>query len=234
MDLKTVINSPGMWFASSIIIIVILLQSLIYLREAFKAADKLNMPRETCYAGMRSAMITALGPALAPVIVLLALIAVVGAPTAWMRLNDIGAARTELAMLTLAAKVIGVDPQSAAFNLKAYTYSLWGMALNNIGWMLVALLFTHKMGSMVVKLNQKYDPKWIKYLMTGASVGLFAFLLSGQLINAKTDNWYAAFISAGFMLVISRLFRKHQRLQEVALGVSMIAGMMLATAISQI
>ena len=64
-------------------------------------AEKLEMPRERCVAGMRSAMITAIGPAFAPVIVLLALIAVLGAPTAWMRLNDVGAARTELAMVTL-------------------------------------------------------------------------------------------------------------------------------------
>ena len=190
------------------------------------------MPRERCVAGMRSAMITAIGPAFAPVIVLLALIAVLGAPTAWMRLNDVGAARTELAMVTLSAKVIGVDPQSAAFNLKAYTYSLWGMALNNVGWMLVALLFIHRMGTMVTKLNQKYDPKWIKYLMSGASIGLFAFLLSGQLVNAKINNWYAAFISAASMLLISKIFKKHQRLQELALGISMIVGMLLTTAIA--
>ena len=232
MDLKTVMNSPGMWIASSIMVIVVFTQSLIYLRSAFKMADKLEMPRERCVAGMRSAMITAIGPAFAPVIVLLALIAVLGAPTAWMRLNDVGAARTELAMVTLSAKVIGVDPQSAAFNLKAYTYSLWGMALNNVGWMLVALLFIHRMGTMVTKLNQKYDPKWIKYLMSGASIGLFAFLLSGQLVNAKINNWYAAFISAASMLLISKIFKKHQRLQELALGISMIVGMLLTTAIA--
>jgi hypothetical protein len=225
-------NSPGMWIASSIMVIVVFTQSLIYLRSAFKMAEKLEMPRERCVAGMRSAMITAIGPAFAPVIVLLALIAVLGAPTAWMRLNDVGAARTELAMVTLSAKVIGVDPQSAAFNLKAYTYSLWGMALNNVGWMLVALLFTHRMGTMVTKLNQKYDPKWIKYLMSGASIGLFAFLLSGQLVNAKINNWYAAFISAASMLLISKIFKKHQRLQELALGISMIVGMLLTTAIA--
>lgn len=232
MDLKTVMNSPGMWIASSIMVIVVFTQSLIYLRSAFKMAEKMEMPRERCVAGMRSAMITAIGPAFAPVIVLLALIAVLGAPTAWMRLNDVGAARTELAMVTLSAKVIGVDPQSAAFNLKAYTYSLWGMALNNVGWMLVALLFTHRMGTMVTKLNQKYDPKWIKYLMSGASIGLFAFLLSGQLVNAKINNWYAAFISAASMLLISKIFKKHQRLQELALGISMIVGMLLTTAIA--
>lgn len=231
MDLKTVMNSPGLWFASSIMVIVVLIQSAIFLREALKAADRLHIPRERCYKGMRSAMITALGPAFSPVIVLFALIAVLGAPTAWMRMNDIGAARTELAMVTLASKVIGVDPQSAAYNLQAYSYSLWGMAINNVGWMLVALLFTHKMSSMVATLNIKYDPKWMKYLMTGATVGLFAFLLSGQLVGAKTDHWYAAFISAAVMLCISRFFKKHQKLQELALGISMLAGMLLTTAI---
>lgn len=232
MDLKTIMNSPGLWMASSIMVIVVFVQSALFLREALKTADKLNIPREQCYTGMRSAAITALGPAFAPVIILLALIAVLGAPTAWMRLNDIGAARTELAMVTLSAKVIGADPQSASFNLKAFTYSLWGMALNNMGWMVVALLFTPKMSSMVAKLNMKYDPKWIKYLMAGATMGLFGFLLSGQLVKAKSaDIWYAALISAVCMLGISELFKKHQRLQELALGISMLIGMMLATAL---
>ncbi|HMM20660.1 MAG TPA: DUF5058 family protein [Selenomonadales bacterium] len=232
MELKMVMNSSGLWIASSIMILVILVQSILFLREAFKTAEKLNMPRERCYAGMRSAMITSIGPAFAPVIILLALIAVLGAPTAWMRLSDIGAARTELAMVTLSSKVIGVDPQSAAFNLKAFAYSLWGMALNNLGWMLVALLFTPKMTGMVSKLNQKYDPKWMKYLMAGATVGLFAFLLSGQLIGAKSANWYAAVISAAVMFGISKIFKNQQKLQELSLGIAMLAGMMLATAIS--
>ena len=57
-----------------------------------------------------------------------------------MRMNDIGAARTELAMSALATKVVGVDMRSAAFDLKAFSYALWGMALNNAGWMLVAAM----------------------------------------------------------------------------------------------
>ena len=45
MDLKSVMNSPGMWVASSIMVIVVLVQSALFLREGFKAADKLGMPR---------------------------------------------------------------------------------------------------------------------------------------------------------------------------------------------
>lgn len=232
MDLNSIINSPGMWIASGIMVFVVAAQSCIYLRAAFKEAERLNIPKSKCFAGMRSAVITAIGPSMSPVIVLFALVAILGAPTTWMRLNDIGSARAELAMVTLASQLLGVDPQGATFDLTAYTYSLWGMALNNVGWMVVTLLLTHRMSKMVMRLNKKYNPDWIKLLMSGATVGLFAFLLSGQLINASTDKWYSAFFAAISMLVISRVLKKYQRLQELGLGISMLIGMFAATAIT--
>ncbi|MBP2666543.1 MAG: hypothetical protein H6Q76_1523, partial [Firmicutes bacterium] len=141
MNLQSVMNSPGMWIASSFMVLVVLVQSALFMREGFKAANKLGMPRSECIKGMRAAMITAIGPSLAPVVILLALLAVLGGPTTWMRMNDIGAARTELAMSALATKVYGVEMRSAAFDLKAFSYAIWGMAMNNAGWMLVALIF---------------------------------------------------------------------------------------------
>lgn len=134
-ELKDVINSPGLWAASSLMILVILGQSVLYLKSAWSEAKRLGIPKEKCIAGMRSAMITAVGPSLSPVIILLALIAVLGAPTTWMRMNDIGAARTELAMVTQATGIIGMDPQSSDFNLTGFSYALWGTALNDFGWM---------------------------------------------------------------------------------------------------
>ena len=51
-----------------------------------------------------------------------------------MRLNDIGAARTELSMIALASGILGVSPSSSAFGVQAFTYSIWGMALKS-SWM---------------------------------------------------------------------------------------------------
>lgn len=238
MDIQEVVNSPGLWITSSFMVIIVLLQSIIYLKAAFIQAGKLKMTRKQCYAGMRSAMITAIGPSLSPVIIALALIAVLGAPTAWMRMNDIGAARTELAMVTLATQVIGMTPQSADFNLTGYAYALWGMALNNMGWMVVALVLTPGMTKYVSKLNTKYNPAWIKFLLSGATIGLFAFLLSNMLVQVKegglvpnSETWCAAAVSAVSMLIISRIFAGNQRLQEVALGISMLMGMCVTTVI---
>lgn len=227
MDLKSVMNSPGMWVASSIMVIVVLVQSALFLREGFKAADKLGMPRSTAVKGMRAAMITAIGPSLGPVVILLALLAVLGGPTTWMRMNDIGAARTELAMSALATKVVGVDMRSAAFDLKAFSYALWGMALNNAGWMLVALLFVKRMNSAISKMNQKYDPAWVKLIMTGAAIGLFASLWSPALIKGG-GQFFAGIVAFVSMFLISKYAGNYPRLQEPALGISMLIGMFAA------
>ena len=227
MDLKSVMNSPGMWVASSIMVIVVLVQSALFLREGFKAADKLGMPRSTAVKGMRAAMINAIGPSLGPVVILLALLAVLGGPTTWMRMNDIGAARTELAMSALATKVVGVDMRSAAFDLKAFSYALWGMALNNAGWMLVALLFVKRMNSAISKMNQKYDPAWVKLIMTGAAIGLFASLWSPALIKGG-GQFFAGIVAFVSMFLISKYAGNYPRLQEPALGISMLIGMFAA------
>lgn len=183
---------------------------------------------------MRSAVITSIGPSISPAIILMSLIAVVGAPTTWMRLNDIGAARTELSMIALASGILGVSPSSSAFGVQAFTYSIWGMALNNLGWLLVALFLTHRMSGTVKWLYSKYDPKWIKNLMFGATIGLFAYLLSSQVVKStslKMDFLAAALISGLTMVVFSKVLKNHQKLQELALGIAMLVGMLATNAI---
>lgn len=90
MDVKEFMNSPMMWIMSSFMIINILIMAAVFMRQAFKAAEEMGMEKTECIAGLRSSMITAIGPSFAPVIVLIALMATIGGPTAWMRMNDIG------------------------------------------------------------------------------------------------------------------------------------------------
>lgn len=233
LDLKTVMNSPGMWAASSLMVIIIVLQSVLFFRKALQAAKELNIPRENYMAGIRSAAITSIGPAMGPVIILLALMTILGAPTTWMRMTDIGAGRTELAMAALATKVCGIDLQSPDFNLKAFSYAIWGMALNNMGWILVSLVATCRMEAVIKKINQNYDPKWVKLMMTAAIMGLFGSLLSGATVGAKGYvNIIAAVASGVSMFLISTVVvKRFPRMAEVALGISMIIGMFVAAAI---
>lgn len=234
MNLHDIMNSPGLWVASSFTVIAIIAQSIIYLRLALKEAKRLQIPRDKYISGMRSAIITSIGPSLAPVIVLMSLITVVGAPTTWMRLCDIGAAPTELSMVTLSSGLLGVSPTSSGFGIEAFTYSMWGMALNDLGWLIVALFLTHRMSGAVKGLYSKYDPKWIKFLMFGATIGLFSYLLSNQVIakqGLKMDSMVAAVISGIIVLIMSKLFKNNQRLKEFSLGIAMLLGMVITNVI---
>lgn len=230
MELKEFINSPGMWIASSIMVIFIILQSLFFMREAFKAANKLDIPKSECIKGLRSAMITAIGPSLGPIVIMLALIAVLGAPTTWMRMNDIGAARTELAMATLAANLSGADLRSPQFDQTGFSYVIWGMALNNFGWMVVSLFAVHRMDKTIKYISAKSDPRWIKLAMTGAVFGLFAYLWSGAMLSGG-NHLIAGLVAFGSMYLISNFSEKYPRLQEPALGLAMIIGMLAGAAL---
>ena len=89
------------------------------------------------------------------------------------------------------------------------------MALNNLGWLVIVLLLNHRMSGIVVKMNEKLNPKWVKLLMGGATLGLFAYLLTNQLVGKTSIKWAAAILSGVIMLVLTTAFKKHQRIQEL-------------------
>lgn len=232
MELQSIINSPGLWIASSFMVITILTQSIIFFRASWKEAKNVGLTRDQCISGMRAAMLTAIGPSLSLVIILVGLIAVLGTPTAWMRMNDIGAGRTELAMSATAAGAVGSELEVGKITVEGFVASIWGMALNNVVWMAVALLLTHRMSKAVNYLNKKYDPDWIKMMMSAATIGLFGYLLSNQLVGKTSPFILAAFASAGTMIFITRVLKDYPRIQEPALGISMLVGMIVASIVA--
>lgn len=235
MNIQALMNSRGLWVASSFMVISIVLFAVHYFRISRKRAKELGIPDKNVHSAIRSAAVTSLGPSLSPVIVLLSMITIIGAPTTWMSLNDVGAARTELAMITMASGLLGIDPNTAAFTGKAFGFSIWAIALNNAGWMIVALLLTHRMEKAVDHLYGKYDKVWINKLMLGATFGVTGYLLSNQIVTkmfvinpntlAHLSGLVPALISGVTMYLMSR-FVKSQALQELALGISMLVGML--------
>ncbi|HBG0290140.1 TPA: DUF5058 family protein [Clostridioides difficile] len=225
MKFQEMINSPGLWIVSSFLVIISVVQAIVFMKSALKEASNLGIERKGIKAAIRSASVTAIGPSLSPVITLLSLVAVIGAPTTWMRLCDVGAARTELGVISLTSNLSGVEVGSATFGAEAFSYALWGMALNNLGWLLVVFILGHRMRGIVEKMNVKYNPTWVKKLLAGATVGLFAYLLSNQIKTFEIPKLTPAVISAIVMLVLTTLFKKNQRLQELSLGIAMLIGM---------
>lgn len=224
---SSLMSSFGMWLACGLMVGVIVFQSILYFRVGKKEAQKLGVPSGTINASIRAAAITSVGPTLSAAIVLLSLVITVGSPMAWMRLNDIGAARTELSVVALAKSIL---PATASAD-EAFTFASWGMALNNMGWMAVTLFATHRMGATVNKMNEKINPLLVKAVMGGASIGLFAYLLSNNLVGKKSPQWIAAFAAGVSIILMNTAFAKNQRLQELSLGIAMIIGMVCGSVV---
>lgn len=222
---QKIINGGDMWVVVSVMIIIVILQSIFFLREAIKEARKIGISDNKRKSAMRAASITAIGPSLSPVILMLAMSAMLGTPYTWFTLTTVGAARTEFAVASMGAGLAGVDVMSENIGIKAWTYGIWAGVLNSAGWLVFVFLFNHKMEGLVNGLYSRYDPKWIKKLMAGAALALFAYLLCNQLVVKSATNYLAAGTAAAVSLFFSTVLRKHKRLQEVAIGVSMLAGM---------
>ena len=227
MNVQEFMNSPMLWLLSSLMVINILVMASVFMKVAYKATQDMGMPKGEVIAGLRSAMITAIGPSFAPVIVLVALMAIIGGPTAWMRMNDIGAARTELAMAQISAEAAGSSLEGGALTLAGFIFILWGAALNNMGWIVIGGYGAPFLDKAVVYLKENFNATWVKLLMAGASFGLFATLLSNSIVkkNIDTNNLWAAIISFCVMVFIGKALAKYKRLQEFSLGISMLVGM---------
>ena len=229
-ELTQIANSPGLWIASSFMIIAVVGMAVIFFKAGIKEAKRIKIPKERYTAGIRSAALSALGPSISPIVILLAMIGIVGAPTTWMTLSDVGSGRTEIAVISMAANSVGAAVGTPSFGIKAFTYSLWAIALNGFGWLFVVLVFTHRMDKGIELLYSKFDKKWIKMLLAGSTLGLFGYLLTIQIISStKGDIDFkkvtAALISAACTIIITKAFPNNKKLEEVSLGISMIAGM---------
>jgi len=230
MELSEFMNSPMLWIMSSFMILNILVMAAAFMRQAFKSAAEMGIPKEECMAGMRSAIFTSIGPSFAPVIVLIALMAVLGGPTAWMRMNDIGAARTELAMASMSAEMAGSTLEAGKLTLMGFVFCLWGAALNNSGWIVIGGYGAPSLNKAVDYLKNNFNANWVKLLMSAASLGLFSTLLANAVIKKSINfnNLYAAIISFVAMLIIGRIFKGNKKIQEFSLGIAMLIGMFAA------
>ena len=230
---EDIMNSPMLWVACGIMITSIVIQAAVFLYNAFKSAEKMGIPRSECMAAMRSAMITSIGPAFAPVLVLMALITVLGAPVAWHVMNNIGAARTELAMSNIAADQAGSVLRAGELSMLGFVFALWGMALNRSGWIVIGGYGATYLKGGIDNMKKAFDQNWVKLLMVAAALGLFGALLSAQVVargEINNRNLFAGAAAFVAMTAIGQIFKGNQRVLEFSLGLSMLVGMYLTAA----
>jgi len=114
-DTFAIANSAGLWLACSPIVIIMLIQAIIFMRKAWKTGPQIGVTKEQMKSGMRSGVITSIGPAIAVLVALVGLIATVGSAIGWMRLSVIGAIMFEGLAANNAMEAMGAAVGDGSF-----------------------------------------------------------------------------------------------------------------------
>lgn len=233
MNAKEFLSSPVMWLVCSVMVILLLAMVAIYFRMSMKRAKELGI--QNVGDGIRAAAMTAIGPSFANVLIIISLVAMVGAPNTWMRVNDVGAPRTELGMAAVYVQQVGQSLGDGTLDMQGVSYLLWGMSLSVVGWMVVTLLLTPNMGKAIDILNTKVNPALIRTILGTSTFGVFCFLLCSNIIG-KTSYYYALAAAVGCVsiLVITKLFKKNKTVMQLSLGIAIVIGVVVTAVIQNV
>jgi hypothetical protein len=229
-------NAVGVWLVAVIVVSVVAVQAILYIRLALATARKIGFARDKCVRALRSGVISAVGPSVAILIVMVAMMSVVGAPITWLRLSIIGAAPTELTAAKVGSEATGVEFGSAQYDMKALAGSWWAMGINGVGWLVLVGLFAHRLETIREKVGGG-DARWLALLSGAATLGAFAFLNVNNIFpldqvekvrKLARGTLVASLVGAVVMVILLTVSRRLPWLKEYALGLAMLAGMAAA------
>lgn len=228
-EISAIANQPMVWLMAAFIVCLVVIQSVLYVRLAYKTAGTLGMEKEKCNKALKVGMVTAIGPVIAIFIIMVGLMAVIGGPLAWMRLSIIGAAPTELTAAKVGAEAAGATFGGADYDLMALSTSWWTMAINGCGWLLVVGLFASRLEFLREKVSGN-DTAWLGVITGAATLGAFGYLNSGDVVKGG-GNLIAVLTGAIVMVLLDFMIQKNEKikpLKEYSLGIAMIIGVALA------
>ena len=226
----SIANSPMLWVMVIPTVIAMCAQAYIFIRDAINAGPLVGLTKEDTKTAIRAGAICSFGPGMSMFTVMIAFMAIMGGPFAWLRLSIIGTITTEMLGATAGATALGVELGGPDYGIIAFCNSVWVITLNTWGFFLVNLLFAHRIESVKAVVD-RYDTKMFDAVGLCVMIGCIAKFLSGQVIGGFSKVVAAV---AGFLimlLLLLKLSEKAPKLKEFALGLSMLAAIFIAQAV---
>ncbi len=221
-------NSPGMWVACSVIIVVVLIQVIRLIIISFRAGVEIGLTKAQMLRAVRSGFTTALVPSIAILLGLAILMTQLGAPFPWMRLSVIGSVTYELMAAGLASKALGLVDFYSTFDEHVFTNVVWTMSLGVFFGLLVVAFFTPRIKWLKDKVAGG-DEGWMKVMTAAAFFGAVGYMVAEPAVKGGSNliALLAGFLCMGLLGVIITV-GKQNWLKEWALALAIIGGMAAA------
>lgn len=223
MNYLEVADSLGMWLATMPAMIIVFVQVILYCKKSIELSKEVQLTKEERNNALRAGVITAVGPSISNIIVMISMVAVIGAPITWIRCSLIGSPTAELSAATFAAEAMGLTLGGEGYNLNAYACATWVMALNGAGWIVFCLLFAHRMGSVSKKLT-KGNAVLFGAVASAATLGAMSYM-AGANITAGGSKMIAVFAAIACMIVLKFVCKKYPNFAKYNLSVALVVAM---------
>lgn len=228
MDQTDIIREPLVWALCALTVSLVAVQAVLFYRLARRAARDAALETAAVKRAFRTGVISSAGPTLGVIIVMVGLMASMGAPMTWMRLSIVGNAATEIVGATCGAEAAGTTVGGAGFSVKVMVLCWLVMALNSVGWLTFTTLFTPSLDKARNFLAGG-DSKWLALISTACTVGIFSYLCANAAIGADFTVYggqVCACVAGGVsMYVMGRwLVPRCPGLGQFSLGIAMVIG----------
>lgn len=239
MDVLQIANSPLMWIACGLAVSIVMIQAIVFARNAYKAGPKVGLTEAQMKQGMKSAAITSIGPSIVVVSGMLSLLVALGGPIAWMRLAMIGSVMFEAVAAGIGTNVVGVELGVDPLTPEALGMALWTMVLCSIGWVAFSTFSASRMDKVQAKVAGG-DTKKLITISTAAIIGVFAAMSSQHLIKfynfkegvATLDkNAIACVLGMVLMTIMMKVSKDKPKLQEWNLTIAILLAVVIVALI---
>ncbi len=229
-----VLSSPGMWIIAFITVGNSIIQTLLFFRVSKKTAVQIGLKKEVVGNTIKTAFVSAFGPAMSSFIGMVVLVAALGGAVAFIREGaGIGSIIFEFAIAGAGANAAGATLSREGMTLTAAAVILWGMALTCVPWVITGGVCARWLPKLKDSFLSK-KPQLMTLVSTAAMIGMFGkFSIDYAVQPLKTGSFATpfAFLSgaiASFLWV--KLADKLQKpalkqyLMLVMVAVGMIVG----------
>lgn len=229
-------NDITMFVLCLIPVIVVLAQSVIYIRMGVKRSHELGIAQTSVKKAITNSAVFSILPSLPIVITVAALMPTLGKYIPWLRLSVIGSAAYETATAEMTMVSFGLSnglKDAGLMTSTIFTSVIWVMCVVSTAWPLtniIGLKFYDK------QLKKARKSSGFMNIAAGAMmIGLMCVMCVPRLVNRNDIVGIAVCASAGISaLVLDWVAKKYKlkSLSDFSFALAMIIGMVVAIVIS--
>ncbi len=231
LEYLKIANHPIMWLVCVPGIVLIFVQTILFVKKAVSTGREMGLTNQQFVSAARSSAIGSIGPSLAIVVGMIALLSSMGGPVAWMRLSYIGSVTYELTSASNAAAAVGSTIGTSNMTQQAFACGVWVMVLCSLGWMLTSTLFADKMETLKERVAGNSQTK-LAVIATAGGMGAFGYQSFNRsiVLTGIDKNGVAVIVGFLVMLVLALIGQKNNAkwIKSLGMTIAMFAGMAAA------